>query len=362
LPENVPANEFLNLEGEKLSTSRNWAVWLHEYLEELPNKEDVLRYVLCATAPETKDNDFTWKDYQTRNNSELVAIFGNFVNRAVVLTHKFFEGKVPAVSELDAFDKQTIEALNSFPDKIAKSIEAYRFREALSHVMDLARLGNKYLAETEPWKLIKTDETRTATILNISLQIAANLSIVAEPFLPRTTDKLRDLLNLERFNWDESGSSTLLKTGTEINKATLLFEKVEDADMEKQIDKLKKPEITVNSENIIPQKEEIVFDDFMKQDIRIGTILEAEAVPKSNKLLKFLVDTGIDKRTVLSGIAKHYSPEEMIGKQVTMLVNLAPRKIMGFESQGMILMAENSDGKLSLVQPDAVIDNGAGVS
>jgi methionyl-tRNA synthetase len=362
LPENVPANEFLNLEGEKLSTSRNWAVWLHEYLEELPNKEDVLRYVLCATAPETKDNDFTWKDYQTRNNSELVAIFGNFVNRAVVLTHKFFDGKVPAVSELDAFDKQTIEALNSFPDKIAKSIEAYRFREALGHVMDLARLGNKYLAETEPWKLIKIDEVRTATILNISLQIAANLSIVAEPFLPRTTDKLRDLLNLDRFNWDESGSSSLLNTGTEINKATLLFEKVEDADMEKQIDKLKKPETTVNSESIIPQKEEIVFDDFMKQDIRIGTILEAEAVPKSNKLLKFLVDTGIDKRTVLSGIAKHYSPEEMIGKQVTMLVNLAPRKIMGFESQGMILMAENSDGKLSLVQPDAAIDNGAGVS
>lgn len=362
LPENVPANEFLNLEGEKLSTSRNWAVWLHEYLEELPDKEDVLRYVLCATAPETKDNDFTWKDYQTRNNSELVAIFGNFVNRAVVLTHKFFDGKVPAISELDAFDKQTIEALNSFPDKIAKSIEAYRFREALSHVMDLARLGNKYLAETEPWKLIKTDEVRTATILNISLQIAANLSIVAEPFLPRTTDKLRNLLNFDRFNWDESGSSTLLNVGTEINKATLLFEKVEDADMEKQIDKLKKPEITVNSENITPQKEEIVFDDFMKQDIRIGTILEAEAVPKSNKLLKFLVDTGIDKRTVLSGIAKHYSPEEMIGKQVTMLVNLAPRKIMGFESQGMILMAENSDGKLSLVQPDATIDNGAGVS
>jgi methionyl-tRNA synthetase len=360
LPENVPANEFLNLEGEKLSTSRNWAVWLNEYLDDFPEKEDVLRYVLCATAPETKDNDFTWKDYQTRNNSELVAILGNFVNRAVVLTHKFFDGKIPASDSLQEIDKETIKSISQFPEQIASSIEKYRFREALSLVMELARLGNKYLADTEPWKLIKTDEKRTATILNIALQIAANLSIVAEPFLPRTSKKLKDLLKLDAFTWDDAGSNELLAAGKEISPATLLFEKIENEAVEKQIEKLKKPETVIN--NVTPQKEEVTFDDFMKMDMRMGTILEAEAVPKSNKLLKFLVDTGIDKRTILSGIAKHYSPEEMIGKQVTILTNLAPRKIMGVESQGMILMAENEDGSLKLIQPNDVADNGATIS
>ena len=361
LPENVPANEFLNLEGEKLSTSRNWAVWLDEYLEDFPDKEDVLRYVLCATAPETKDNDFTWKDYQTRNNSELVAILGNFVNRAVVLTHKFFEGKVPQAGALEAIDTQALEELKQFPDKIAESIEKFRFREALSYVMDLARLGNKYLADTEPWKVIKTDKERTATILNIGLQIAANLSIVAAPFLPRTSDKLRKLLNFDIADWDNAGSNSLLKSESVINEATLLFDKIEDEEIQKQIDKLKKP-VIVEAKEVTPQKEEIAFDDFLKMDIRVGTILEAEAVPKSNKLLKFLVDTGMDKRTILSGIAKHFSPEEMIGKQVTILANLAPRKIMGTESQGMILMAENEDGSLKLIQPNDLTDNGAMVS
>ncbi|MEQ6122053.1 methionine--tRNA ligase [Reichenbachiella sp. MALMAid0571] len=361
LPENVPANEFLNLEGEKLSTSRNWAVWLDKYLEDFPGKEDVLRYVLCATAPETKDNDFTWKDYQTRNNSELVAILGNFVNRAVVLTHKFFEGKVPQAGALEAIDTQTLEELKQFPDKIAESIEKFRFREALSYVMDLARLGNKYLADTEPWKVIKTDQERTATILNIGLQIAASLSIVAAPFLPRTSEKLGKLLNVDVSDWDNAGSDTLLVAENAINEATLLFDKIEDEEIQKQIDKLKKP-VTVEAKEVTPQKEEIAFDDFLKMDIRVGTILEAEAVPKSNKLLKFLVDTGMDKRTILSGIAKHYSPEEMIGKQVTILANLAPRKIMGVESQGMILMAENKDGSLKLLQPNDLADNGAMVS
>lgn len=362
VPENVPANEFLNLEGKKLSTSKNWAVWLHEYLKELPGKEDILRYVLCATAPETKDNDFTWKDYQARNNNELVAILGNFVNRTVILTHKYFNGKVPAISALDPIDQQTIDTIKTFPDKIAFAIEKYRFKEALGYMMGLARLGNKYLTDTEPWKLIKTNKIRTATILNISLQIVANLSIVAEPFLPRTSVKLRNLLNLEKLNWAKSGSSELLIAGNTIKKATFLFAKIDDETIKKQIEKLKKPQESRNDKNLGIQKSEINFDDFMKMDIRIGTILEVETIPKSNKLLKFLVDTGIDKRTVLGGIAKHYSIEEMIGKQITMIVNLAPRKIMGITSQGMILMAKNSDGKLSLIQPDAIVDNGSEVS
>ncbi len=362
LPENVPANEFLNLEGDKLSTSRNWAVWLNEYLDEFPNKEDVLRYVLCATAPETKDNDFTWKDYQTRNNSELVAIYGNFVNRAVVLTHKFFDGKTPQAGKPTAIDQEVLDELSKLPARIGESIEKYRFREALSLVMDVARLGNKYLADTEPWKLIKTDPERTATILNIGLQIAANLAIVSDPFLPRTGEKLRALLNLKELPWQEAGSPELLAAGHAIEKAALLFEKIEDEVVEKQIEKLKKPETPVENTSVAPQKEEVAFDDFMKMDLRIGTILEAEKVPKSNKLLKFLVDTGMDKRTILSGIAKHYSPEEMVGKQVTLLANLPPRKIMGVESQGMILMAENEDGSLKLIQPNDLADNGAMVS
>ncbi|MEP3389599.1 MAG: methionine--tRNA ligase [Reichenbachiella sp.] len=365
LPENVPANEFLNLEGEKISTSRNWAVWLHEYLDEFPGKEDELRYVLTSIAPETKDSEFTWKDYQARVNNELVAIFGNFVNRAVVLTHKYFDGKLPKAA-LQGEDEVVIKELAAFPAKISESIEKYRFREALAHLMDLARLGNKYLADTEPWKLIKTDEKRTATILNVALQIAANLSILCKPFLPRTSEKLATMLNMDGEKWDEAGSASILLAGQNIEKPTLLFEKIEDKLVEEQVEKLKsteanKPAVVENVE-VAPQKAEVTFDDFMKMDIRTGTILEAEAVPKSNKLLKFKVDTGVDTRTILSGIAKYYSPEEMIGKQVTVLLNLAPRAIMGIESQGMILMAEDHDGKLRLIQPNEVTQNGMGIS
>ncbi len=365
LPENVPANEFLNLEGEKISTSRNWAVWLHEYLEDFPGKEDVLRYVLCSNAPESKDNDFTWKDYQARNNNELVAIYGNFVNRAIVLTHKYFEGKVPVLGKLEAIDQETIDTIASFPSKISASIEKYRFREALALLMDLARLGNKYLADTEPWKLIKTDETRTATILNIALQISANLSVLSVPFLPDTSNKLKSLLNMSDFKWADAGKSDLLSGGQTVEKPTLLFEKIEDETVEVQIQKLensKPKQVEVIDTEVAAQKEEIIFDDFMKMDIRTATILEAETIPKSNKLLKFKVDTGIDTRTVLSGIAKHFTPEEMIGKQVSMLVNLAPRKIMGIESQGMILMAEDHDGKLKLIQPNEAVQNGSQIS
>ncbi|MEO9965512.1 MAG: methionine--tRNA ligase [Reichenbachiella sp.] len=365
VPENVPANEFLNLEGEKISTSRNWAVWLHEYLDEFPGKEDELRYVLTSIAPETKDSEFTWKDYQARVNNELVAIFGNFINRALVLTHKYFDGKLPAAAP-EGIDLEVIKDLEAFPDKISESLEKYRFREALAHLMDLARTGNKYLADTEPWKLIKTDEKRTATILNVALQIAANLSILCKPFLPRTSDKIATMLNLAHKNWNDAGKADMLLTGQNIEKPVLLFEKIEDQLVDQQVEKLKATEAskTVNEENVevAPQKPEVTFDDFMKMDIRTGTILEAEAVPKSNKLLKFKVNTGVDTRTILSGIAKHYSPEEMVGKQVTVLLNLAPRKIMGVESQGMILMAEDHDGKLRLVQPNEVTQNGMGIS
>lgn len=365
LPDNVPANEFLNLEGDKLSTSRNWAVWLHEYLEEFPNKQDELRYVLCSILPETKDSEFTWKDYQARVNNELVAIFGNYVNRAIVLTHKFCNGKVPIKSELYEIDKEVIHVLNSFPEKISSALEEFKFREALGLYIDLARTGNKYLAETEPWKFIKTAPERVDTILNIALQIVANLSILGEPFLPNSSKKINAILNCKQLKWSDSGSSELLKAGHEIGEAELLFEKVEDEVIEKQIQKLKSTAMENGKEtakSVAPQKEVIAFDDFMKMDMRIGTILEAEAVPKSNKLLKFKVDTGIDQRTILSGIAKHYTPEEMIGKQVTVLVNLAPRNIMGFESQGMILMAENSDGALKLLQPSDKADDGAEIS
>ena len=366
VPENVPANEFLNLEGEKLSTSRNWAVWLHEYMEDLPDKEDVLRYVLCANAPENKDNDFTWGDYQARNNNELVAIFGNFVNRAIVLTHKYFEGQVPARGTLEGIDQNTFDDLKSFPQRISESLDKFRFREALGSLMDLARLGNKYLADTEPWKLIKENEERTGTILNIALQIAANLSILSEPFLPRTSAKLNDLLNLGDKKWNDAGASDLLLTGQDIQKASLLFEKIENETIEQQIKKLEDSKVQNSAPQsdaeIEPQKTEIAFDDFMKMDLRTGTILEAKKVEKSNKLLEFKVDTGMDTRTILSGIAKHYTPEEMVGKQVTILANLAPRKIMGIESQGMILMAEDHDGKLRLIQPNEEVVNGSQIS
>lgn len=366
LPDNVPANEFLNLEGDKISTSRNWAVWLHEYLEELPGKQDVLRYALCANAPESKDNDFTWKDFQARNNSELVAILGNFVNRAVVLTHKYFDGKVPERGELFDIDSEVLNALGQVPGKVGAAIERYRFREALAEMMDLARIGNKYLADTEPWKLIKTDEARVKTILNIALQLVANLSIVAEPFIPFSTRKLRDFLNLGELNWSSAGSDELLSAGDQLEKAQLLFEKIEDSTIEEQIQKLENTKKQNQMENkeveVAPLKDTIVFDDFMKLDLRIGTILEAKKVEKSNKLLQFLVDTGIDQRTILSGIAKHYTPEEMIGKQVTIVANLAPRPMMGTVSEGMILMAEDAEGNLRLLQPNENVNPGSTVS
>ncbi len=364
LPDNVPAQEFMNLEGDKISTSRNWAVWLHEYLEELPNKQDVLRYALSANMPESKDNDFTWKDFQTKNNSELVAIYGNFVNRAVVLTHKFYGGKVPAQGELTDYDKETIATLADFPKKIGDSIENYRFREGLANMMDLARLGNKYLAETEPWKVIKENPARVETIMNIALQLAANLAILSEPFLPFTAEKLRSQLGLNETTWAETGGADLLPVGTVIGESSLLFEKIEDDAIEKQVKKLQESKRMNELENAkVPAlKENIQFDDFAKLDIRIGTILEAEKLPKSDKLLKFLIDDGFGKRVILSGIAKYYSPEDMIGKQVTFIANLAPRKMMGIESNGMILMAEDRDGSLALLQPNKQVWNGGTVS
>lgn len=360
LPENVPANEFLNLEGDKISTSRNWAVWLHEYLKDFPGKQDVLKYVLCANAPETKDNDFTWKDFQTRNNSELVAIFGNFVNRTMVLTHKYFGGKVPVKGELTDYDKQTIEEISLYPEKIGRSIEQYRFREALNELMNLARTGNKYLTENEPWKTIKTDEARTATVLNISLQICANLAIFASPFMPMTAEKLAKMLNMQPVAWFEAGNVDLLSESTDINAPELLFEQIDDKTIALQIEKLQqtKKENALSEANVEAQKEIISFDDFAKTDIRIGTILSAEKVAKTKKLLKLTVDTGIDKRTIVSGIAEYCKPEEIVGKQVSVLVNLAPKNIKGIESHGMILMAENPDGSLCFVSPEKPTKNG----
>ena len=371
LPDNVPANEFMNLENDKISTSRNWAVWLHEYLEEFPNKQDVLRYALAANAPESKDNDFTWKDFQTKNNSELVGIFGNFVNRAVVLTQKFYEGKVPSKGELQEIDLRALEALKQIPCDVSEAMKNFKFRDALSSMMELARLGNKYLAETEPWKAIKEDPERVKTIMNIAMQITATLSIVAEPFLPFTAQKLYLQLKLSEWNlnglkheWIDAGNPDLVPVGLEIGTGALLFEKIEDETIEKQVQKLfdakRMNELEVKT--ISPIKENINFDNFAKMDIRIGTILEAEAVKKSKKLLKFLIDDGLEKRTILSGIAEHFSPEEMLGKQVTFIANLAPRMMMGIESQGMILMAEDKDGSLSLLQPHKEVWNGASVS
>lgn len=360
LPENVPANEFLNLEGDKISTSRNWAVWLHEYLKDFPGKQDVLKYVLCANAPETKDNDFTWKDFQTRNNSELVAIFGNFVNRTIVLTHKYFGGKVPAKGELTDYDKQTIEEISLYPEKIGRSIEQYRFREALNELMNLARTGNKYLTENEPWKTIKTDEARTATVLNISLQICANLAVLASPFMPITAEKLAKMLNMQPVAWFEAGNVDLLSESTDINAPELLFEQIDDKTIALQIEKLQqtKKENALSEASVEAQKEIISFDDFAKTDIRVGTILSAEKVAKTKKLLKLTVDTGIDKRTIVSGIAEYCKPEEIVGKQVSVLVNLAPKNIKGIESHGMILMAENPDGSLCFVSPEKPTKNG----
>ncbi len=367
LPENVPANEFLNLEGNKISTSKNWAVWLHEYLEEFPNMQDVLRYVLTANAPETKDNDFTWNDFQARNNNELVAIFGNFINRVVVLTNKYYQGIIPQPNAYSDLDKKTLELLSEYPAIISSSINRYRFREALSELMNLARLGNKYLADEEPWKKIKTDPERVQTIMFVALQIATGLSVLCEPFLPFTSAKLKGILNcVEADSKDWQAVSTekvLLSAGHQINKAELLFAKIEDADIQKQIDKLEATKKSQEQVKLEPQKETIEFDDFTKLDIRIGTILEAEKIPKTKKLLKLKVDVGIDTRTIVSGIAESFDPAKIIGQKVSVLVNLAPRKLRGVESQGMILMSDTTEGKLSFIEPDAEsVANGEKVS
>ncbi|MEN7546807.1 methionine--tRNA ligase [Rapidithrix thailandica] len=357
LPNNVPANEFLNLEGEKISTSRNWAVWLHEYLEDFPEKQDVLRYVLTSIAPENKDSEFTWKDFQARNNNELVAILGNFVNRAMVLTHKYFDGEVPIRGELAQYDREVIEKVAEFPHKIEALIKQYRFKEAQFELMNLARLGNKYLADTEPWKLIKHDPDIVKTVLNIALQITANLGILMRPFLPQTADKISNMLGLKQMGWQHAGKMNILYPYDRLGNPVLLFEKIEDGVVEKQLDKLQKSKLA--SQPAEPLKEETSFDDFMKMDIRIGTILHAEKVAKTKKLLKLSVDTGVDKRTVVSGIAEYFKPEEIIGKQVCVLANLAPRKIKGIESEGMILMAEDRDGSLSFVSPGQKMNNGS---
>ena len=359
LPDNVPANEFLNLEGNKLSTSKNWAVWLPEYLEDFPNQQDVLRYALTANAPETKDNDFTWADFQAKNNNELVAIFGNFINRVVVLTDKYYNGIVPSPSNFTQVDEEVLAAIKAYPDVIASSIERYRFREASQELMNLARLGNKYLADEEPWKVIKVDEERTKTIMFVALQIASALATLSEPFLPFTSDKLKNILSVTssavEMSWEDiSTKNVLLPTGHQIGKAELLFSKIEDEAIQQQLDKLiasKKANEAANK-TVEPQKDTITYDDFSKLDIRVGTILEAEKMPKANKLLVLKVDTGIDVRTIVSGIAESFSAEEVIGKKVTVLVNLAPRALRGVESQGMILMTENAEGKLVFVNPD----------
>ena len=359
LPDNVPANEFLNLEGNKLSTSKNWAVWLPEYLEDFPNQQDVLRYALTANAPETKDNDFTWKDFQARNNNELVAIFGNFINRVVVLTDKYYTGVVPEPSEFSAVDLETLAAVKAYPEVISSSIERYRFREASQELLNLARLGNKYLADEEPWKLVKTDEVRTKTIMFVSLQIASALATLSEPFLPFTSDKLKGILNISsgevNNSWNAiSTKKILMPTGHHIGKAELLFSKIEDDTIQAQLDKLiasKKANEAANRK-VDPQKETITFEDFSKLDLRVGTIIEAEKMQKANKLLILKIDTGIDVRTIVSGIAESFTPEDVIGKQVTVLVNLAPRTLRGVVSEGMILMTESEDGKLVFVNPD----------
>ena len=356
LPENVPANEFLNLEGDKISTSQNWAVWLHEYLDEFPGKEDVLRYVLCANAPETKDNDFTWKDFQSRNNSELVAVLGNFVNRALVLTKKYYDGVVPACGQMTDYDKATIDELQKIKASLERNIETYHFREALKDAMAYSRIGNKYLADTEPWKVVKTDPERVKTILNIALQITANTAIAIEPFMPFSAEKMLKMLAVEKFSWEQLGSMELIAAGHTIGQAELLFEKIEDDVIQKQLDKLeaaRRAKLEAEAaQNVTEQKAEVSFDDFQKMDIRVSTILAAEKVAKTKKLLKLSIDTGIDKRTIVSGIAEYYTPEELVGRQVLVLANLAPREIKGIESRGMILMAEDALGRLVLVQPE----------
>lgn len=363
LPDNVPSNEFLNLEGDKISTSRNWAVWLNEYLVDFPGKQDTLRYVLTANAPETKDNDFTWKDFQTRNNSELVAIYGNFVNRALVLTQKYFDGKVPTLGEVNDYDKSTIAEFVDVKKHLEDLLDNFKFRDAQKEAMNLARIGNKYLAETEPWKLAKTDMARTATILHLSLQIAANLAIAFEPFLPFSSEKLRNMLNMKTFSWSDLGSTELLKEGQELGKVELLFVKIEDAEVDAQVKKLhdKKKENELASWSPDTVSAECTIDDFAKLDIRCGTILECAKVPKADKLLQFKIDDGMGTRTIVSGIAKYYNPEDLVGKQVCFIANFPVRKLKGVESQGMILSSLDSDGSLSVVSPSKKVANGAKV-
>ena len=364
LPTNVPANEFLNLEGQKLSTSKNWAVWLPDYLKEFPEKQDVLRYVLTATAPETKDNDFTWKDFQARNNNELVAIFGNFINRVVVLTNKYYQGIVPAPDEFSAEDTAALNAIQSYPNILSSSIERYRFREASQELMNLARLGNKYLADAEPWKVVKTDPERVQTIMYVALQISAALAVVSEPLLPWSSQKLKTMLNLDALSWaDVESGGSLLKSSHQIGEAHLLFAKIEDSEVEFQLEKLAKSKLAneIANKEIESQKETVSFEDFSKLDLRVGTIIEAKKMPKAKKLLVLQVDTGVDVRTIVSGIADSFSAEEVIGKRVTVLINLAPRALRGVESQGMILMTETADGRLVFVNPDAAHDTANGL-
>ena len=370
VPENVPANEFLNLEGEKISTSRNWAVWLHEYLIDFPNKQDVLRYVLCANAPETKDNDFTWKDFQDRNNNELVAVLGNFINRTLVLTAKYFDNKVPQAGNFTSQDEACFTEIKEAVKRVSDSLNRYRFREALSMMMDLARVGNKYLADTEPWKVYKTDPDRVATILYVALEISANLSYLMEPFLPFSAMRLRDMLNLQSKDWVEIFEKTILTAGHPLGTAALLFEKIEEEMIDQQIEKLAATkadrdaalDTVTNGSAYTPFKETATYDDFTKMDLRVGTITAAEKVAKADKLLKLTIDTGIDQRTVVSGIANHFTPEAIVGQQVTLLANLAPRKIKGIESMGMILMAEDGDGKLVFIQPSDPTKAGSTIS
>ncbi|MDO4971934.1 MAG: methionine--tRNA ligase [Bacteroidales bacterium] len=363
LPDNVPSNEFLNLEGDKISTSRNWAIWLNEYLDEFPGKQDVLRYVLTANAPETKDNDFTWRDYQACNNNELVAIFGNFVNRAVVLTHKYFDGVIPAAGELTDYDRATIDEFKNVKETLSNNIEHFHFREALKDAMNLARIGNKYLADTEPWKLAKTDMKRVETIMNVSLQICANLAIAFEPFLPFSAEKLRGMLGMAEVEWNKLGQLDILAAGTKLEKPVLLFEKIEDSVIQAQLDRLEK----IKQDNIIanykpePVGKECTFDDFMKLDIRVGKVLECEKVKKADKLLQFKIDDGMGGRTIVSGIAKFYEPAELIGKEVCFIANFPPRKLKGIESQGMILSAEDADGRLVVIGPQGVVKPGVKV-
>lgn len=363
LPENVPANEFLNLEGDKISTSRNWAVWLHEYLEDFKGKEDVLRYVLCANAPETKDNDFTWKDFQARNNNELVAILGNFVNRAMVLTQKYYDNVIPERGVLTPYDEEILKEIRDTKATLEGNIENYKFREALKDAMNIARIGNKYLAETEPWKVIKTDPERVKTIMNIALQITANIAIAIEPFMPFTSDKILAMIGSENFGWEQLGSDTLLSAGHKVGDAVLLFEKIEDEVIDAAIARLQQTKLDnlANSSTVEPQKETISFEDFTKMDIRVAKVTHAEKVPKTKKLLKLTIDTGVDTRTIVSGIAEQYTPDQMVGKNVLVLINLAPRELKGIESKGMILMAQDATGKMVTVEPDGEIRSGATV-